>query len=213
MNLRSADLIERLIGDVVSTTASYKQLQERESRLSSDFNLAQAQLFPLRKENTRVNRENQQLHADSIKQRDLISAAAENHNLELKSLENKINELNYLAVVREKDLRDMEREKERIKEVSSWLLKSFFASNYSLYFFVILGHDQKNIRPSSLFFTTFFFRPTNLLLHQALRKIPKDLSGLVLLCLLLYLLFRILRMFLTRCRMLMVRMTETDIFN
>ena len=119
MNCRSADLIERLIGDVVSTTDSYKQLQERESRLSADFNLAQAQLFPLRKENTRVNRENQQLHADSIKQRDLISAASENHDLELKSLENKINELNYLAVVREKDLRDMEREKERIKEVSS----------------------------------------------------------------------------------------------
>lgn len=117
---RSVDLIERILGDVVSTTTSYKQLQERESRLSSDFNLAQAQLFPLRKENTRLNRENHQLHSDSIKLKDEVNLGAENQKQELKVLEDRLNEMKYLATAKENDLRAMEREKERLREVISF---------------------------------------------------------------------------------------------
>ena len=119
---RSLDLIERILGDVVSTTAAYKQLQERESRLSSDFNSAQAQLFPLRKENTRLNRENHQLHADSITLKDGITLSAENQKLELKILEDRLSEMRHLASAREIELRAMEREKERMREVTSGLL-------------------------------------------------------------------------------------------
>ena len=53
-SLDSAELIERLLDDLVSTTESYKHVQDREVRLASDLSLAQAQLFPLRKENARL---------------------------------------------------------------------------------------------------------------------------------------------------------------
>ena len=47
----SLDLVERIFNDLVSTTEAYKQLSETEKALSNDLSLAQAQLFPLKKEN------------------------------------------------------------------------------------------------------------------------------------------------------------------
>mgnify|MGYP000716481284 CR=1 FL=1 len=48
---------------------------EREKRLSSDLQLAQSQLFPLRKENAKLSRENYQLHIDNVKVKDEGAAA------------------------------------------------------------------------------------------------------------------------------------------
>lgn len=109
--------MERLVGDILSTTESYKQLQERESRISSDFNLAQAQLFPLRKENIRLNRENHQLHVESISQKENLDLSLEDQKREIISLTDKLNEIKYLNVAKEKEMRSMEKEKERMKEV------------------------------------------------------------------------------------------------
>lgn len=115
---RSVDLIEQLVRDVVSTTASYKQLQERESRLLSDFSSAQAQLFPLRKENSRLSRENQQLHMDSIQQKENAIVAIDVHKSELRGLEERLHEMKDLADAKERDYRNMEKERERMREVS-----------------------------------------------------------------------------------------------
>eukprot|EP01031_Cornospumella_fuschlensis_P037499 gene37499-45540_t len=62
----SLDLVDHLFSDLIATTQSYHQVQDRESRLSSDLGLIQSQLFPLRKENARLARENHDLHLDNI---------------------------------------------------------------------------------------------------------------------------------------------------
>lgn len=63
--LDAVDVIQQLFGDLISTTESYTQLQEKEYELSQDLSLAQAQLFPLKKESAKLSRENQQLHMDT----------------------------------------------------------------------------------------------------------------------------------------------------
>ena len=66
----SMDLVERIFNDLVSTTEAYKQLSETERSLSNDLTIAHAQLFPLKKENSRLARENYQLHVDGVKTQD-----------------------------------------------------------------------------------------------------------------------------------------------
>jgi len=56
------DVTEYLLREVSSVTSSFKQVQDKESRLAADLALAQAQLFPLRKENARLARDNHSLH-------------------------------------------------------------------------------------------------------------------------------------------------------
>ena len=111
----AVDLVEKLVNDVVTTTTAYKQFQEREARLSSDLTLAQSQLFPLHKENTRLARENHQLHVDSIKQKDGMEHKMEESNRQIKDLESKLTELKFLCEGKEKQLRVVEKEKEKIK--------------------------------------------------------------------------------------------------
>jgi len=57
----------------------YQQLHEREESLSAELGLAQAQLFPLRKDNARLVRSVNELHRDAI-------ASAEANEAELRGL-------------------------------------------------------------------------------------------------------------------------------
>ncbi|CAM9226951.1 unnamed protein product, partial [Choristocarpus tenellus] len=55
-------LVDRLFFDLVTTTESYEDLQQREEQTAADLALSQAQLFPLKKENSRLLKENNALH-------------------------------------------------------------------------------------------------------------------------------------------------------
>jgi hypothetical protein len=90
LTAESSSLVEHLLGDLLATTNSYKQVQDKEARLATDLALAQAQLFPLRKENARLNRENHELHIDSIRQNDEISNAAEDYSRKAQKLSDEI---------------------------------------------------------------------------------------------------------------------------
>mmetsp|Transcript_2324 Transcript_2324/g.3663 ORF Transcript_2324/g.3663 Transcript_2324/m.3663 type:complete len:1405 (+) Transcript_2324:94-4308(+) len=101
----SSELVEHLLNDLVSTTTSYKQVQDKEARLATDLALAQAQLFPLRKENARLNRENHELHIDSIRQNDEINNATEDYSRNSQKLQEEIQDLMYLCEAQQEQLR------------------------------------------------------------------------------------------------------------
>ena len=57
----SMDIVEHLLNDLTTTAEAYETLQLKDQRLTQDLALAQSQLFPLRKENARLARENYQV--------------------------------------------------------------------------------------------------------------------------------------------------------
>ena len=63
-------LVETLFNDLVTTTEAYEGLVEREEATGDELRRAQASVFPLRKENTSLVRENNQLHLEMIKAED-----------------------------------------------------------------------------------------------------------------------------------------------
>lgn len=111
------EIVQQLFSDLVSTTESYTQLQEKEFNLSQDLSLAQAQLFPLRKENARVTRENQQLHLETIKLREELGDYKDGLNTDIKSLEDEIQQYHYLVLSKDEDLARAEKERVRLREV------------------------------------------------------------------------------------------------
>ena len=92
----SLELVERLFGDLVSTTEVYQQLHEREEQLSQELGLAQAQLFPLRKDNARLLRENNELHRDAIGQAEACDAKLRDLTVENKRVYAQLNEMRLL---------------------------------------------------------------------------------------------------------------------
>ena len=113
----SMDLIEKMFNDLVSTTESYKHLSEKEAVLANDLTLAQSQLFPLKKENSRLAKENYQLHADSIKEKDAVSKEKNEQAAHIVRLEEKLRDAGFLLKSKDDQLAAIESEKNRIKEV------------------------------------------------------------------------------------------------
>ncbi|CAM9820677.1 unnamed protein product, partial [Sphacelaria rigidula] len=64
----SLALVERLFADLVTTTESYEDLTQREEQTAGELALSRAQLFPLKKENARLVRDNNLLHLKVSKQ-------------------------------------------------------------------------------------------------------------------------------------------------
>ena len=110
------DVVQHLLGIVTTTTGSYQELQDKETRLSSDLALAQAQLFPLRKDNSRLTRENHQLHVDNIRQTDASSNMFAEQNVNIRKLQDDLAEMNLVVKMKAEECNRMEVEKERLRE-------------------------------------------------------------------------------------------------
>jgi predicted RNase H-like nuclease (RuvC/YqgF family) len=91
------DLVNRLVADLISTTNSYKIVQEKEVRIAQDLALSQAQLFPLRKENARLARENHDLHNDTIRLNDEIRNATEDSSRQLQRVHEQLQDSRFLC--------------------------------------------------------------------------------------------------------------------
>lgn len=119
---------------MLSTTSSYKQLQDKENRLSSDLALVQAQLFPLRRENARLTRENHELHIDHIRQNEESSMQIDNYSRQVREATDKMQELKMLTAVYETQMKNKDEIIERLREVSLLLLSFPFSSQLKCIF-------------------------------------------------------------------------------
>ena len=109
-------MVEYLLNMLLHTSGSYKELVDKESRLAADLALAQAQLFPLKKENSRLTRENHQLHVDNIRQTDAAANLFSEQTVAMKKLQDDMVELNHVVKLKEEQYKRLEAEKERIRE-------------------------------------------------------------------------------------------------
>jgi hypothetical protein len=82
----------------------YQQLNEREGQLAHELSLAQAQLFPLRKDNARLVREANELHREAIAAAETQSASARTAAKTQSQLTSAVEEANFLRAQVEKKL-------------------------------------------------------------------------------------------------------------
>lgn len=81
----------------------------------------QAQLFPIRKENARLARENHQLHVDSIRQNDEARRAWDENGIVLQNLRDEVAELKLLSAAKEEYMERGDKEIEQLREVCTRL--------------------------------------------------------------------------------------------
>ncbi|GMI09559.1 hypothetical protein TrVE_jg10409 [Triparma verrucosa] len=115
MSDEACAIVEAVFTDLVSTTEAYESLQGKEEQLQNELSKAQAQVFPLRKENTRLLRENNQLHMELIKAEDSISKSQQGHELEITRLEGRIKEAEFLGKQKDGSLSKARGENDHLK--------------------------------------------------------------------------------------------------
>lgn len=96
----SMRLVSRLFQDMVATTEAFEHLQAREELTARELALSQSQLFPLKKENARLIRENAALHQKAIQMGEEAAAAARAALLERHRLSDEVDELKKLVATK-----------------------------------------------------------------------------------------------------------------
>lgn len=139
---RAVELVEHLVSDVMGAAQSYRQVQEKESRLLNDLSLAQAQLFPLRKENARLARENHELHLDHIKQTEESRRETDRYAQKARELGDQITELRLMNKLYEQQVKEKDEVIEKLREVSL-ILEFSGAPLIFLFIFVCINRHMK----------------------------------------------------------------------
>ena len=114
---RACELVSHLLSDLISTTNSYQQVQEKEARLSTDLALAQAQLFPLRRDNARLTKENHVLHNESVQLSTDISNTIEDYTRKAQKQQEEIQDLAFLCEAQNEQIKTKSEAFEKIRAV------------------------------------------------------------------------------------------------
>ena len=94
LGIESVSLTNKLLNDLIKTTVAFKKLQDERDKLKSELKVQGDLVLPLRNENLKLTKENNELHQNLIQLKD---------SLEIKSTAN----LNSIST--------LEQEKEQIK--------------------------------------------------------------------------------------------------
>ena len=108
-------LVEALFTDLVTTTEAYEGLVQKEESLADELRRAQASVFPLRKENTQLVRENNQLHLELIKGEDALAKAEQKAEQEGKQMGGRVREADFRTRQKEEAL-EKARKEVRVEE-------------------------------------------------------------------------------------------------
>jgi hypothetical protein len=129
--------VAHLLSDLVATTNSYKIVQEKEVRIASEFSLCHAQLFPLRKENARLARENHDLHNDTIRLNDEIRNGTEDYARELQNMQEHLQDSRFLCESLQEQLKQNHEAMDKLRTVR---MKSVLVSALTIIVFSLFRH-------------------------------------------------------------------------
>jgi hypothetical protein len=88
------------------------------------LSFAQAQLFPIRKENSRLSRENSGLHVERVREGEVRQEERQQHALAMRKLEGELRDLQLLLAAKDEALSQGEREVQKLKEVRAIRISS-----------------------------------------------------------------------------------------
>lgn len=93
--------------------------------MSADLSYAQAQLFPIRKENNRLVRENHGLHLERVREVEVRQEEKQQQENIVQQLKGRVQDLELLLAAKDAAILNGEREAQRLKEVSACKLLNF----------------------------------------------------------------------------------------
>jgi centrosomal protein CEP135 len=110
LTAESVELVEKLFSDLIVTTSSYSDVQKKFDPLQSALGRAETALEPLRQENARVVRENNELHADLIRQTEDLHSREREWSTSCKSLQRELSELKFMNEQQQERIRSDEQQ-------------------------------------------------------------------------------------------------------
>ena len=108
--VESASLIDRLLNDLIKTTEGFQSIKKSNEELKNNTNKAELRLEPLKKENARLMKENNELHYEMIQVKEQSEFRENRWNNTFKSLEGDKVDLKHVLQLRDTNYTRLEEE-------------------------------------------------------------------------------------------------------
>ena len=110
LTLDSAALVEKLLGDLIKTTEGFQNLKRQNEEGKTNVLKAEGLLQPLKRENARLTKENNELHYEMIKVKEDADFKDNRWKTTMKSLEGEKNDLKFVLQQKDSSIKKLQDE-------------------------------------------------------------------------------------------------------
>ena len=123
LGMDSLSLVERLVGDLVISSGRLEEAGSASRRLQGDKKVLQNSVYPFKKENSRLLRENNQLHLELIHRQEEIDERERQSMMAVKRSEGELKNISFVNKQYAQKLKVQERELSALKRRLHQVLK------------------------------------------------------------------------------------------
>ena len=115
LDTESVSLVNRILSDLIKATKSFKKVQQEKNTLLEELKIKAELVLPLRNENLKLAKENNDLHRNIIKMKDELEIKTNSINCSLKKLQNENTELKFLLTQKDFAIKQIEQQNESLR--------------------------------------------------------------------------------------------------
>ena len=129
LNIESAPLVERLFNDLIKTAEGFQSLKKIHDESKNQINKQELLIVPLKKENERIVKENNELHHDIIKCKEDYLSKESQWRASIKAIEDERSDLRFVITQKDARLKQLELDNISLKEKMENTLNKIYISN------------------------------------------------------------------------------------
>ena len=114
LGIDSVAVVNKVLNDLIKTTEAFKKLQDERNSLKEQLKSQNEIVLPLRNENVKLTKENNELHNEIIKLKDNLDNKNDNMN-DMKKFEDENKDLKFLNNQKDVKIKNLSNEVENMK--------------------------------------------------------------------------------------------------
>lgn len=126
LSTESTGLVSRILSDLIKATKAFKNIQGEKEKISSKLKVQDDLVLPLRNENLKLTKENNDLHRALIKLRDDIDVRTTSSSLSLAALTKENEELKFLLTQKDVAYKQVQTQSENLRTKLNKLFSQLF---------------------------------------------------------------------------------------
>ena len=126
LGIESVSLTNKLLNDLIKTTEAFKKLQDERDKLKSELKVQGDLVLPLRNENLKLTKENNELHQNLIQLKDSLEIKSTANLNSISTLEQEKEQIKFILTQKDIQIKKEKAQNEELKSKISELLNKMY---------------------------------------------------------------------------------------
>jgi len=129
IGIESTQLVDRLLTELITATQGYEKLHNNFKKLKSELEAEKKVCLPLRNENMKLVKENNELHLEMIKLREDFERREISFTNSISKLDKEKQEIRFLVIQKDSHIKNIENESENLRKKLNEITEKIYGKN------------------------------------------------------------------------------------